>query len=148
MSPNSKNVDGCATGNEYEDGYDHVFFQFLKHPTNYEYSRTVLPNIVYTSFIVNFSEDMYDKVAVLKQNPKTYLVHSKAPFFSKDEYFIRSLYFDIMHGFPSKNELNSLVFSLSNSTKEKFTDELTEKLCTNQQLHTINTNPREACRLL
>jgi hypothetical protein len=81
---------GCATGQWGEDGFDHAAYQYRQQPGNFEYAKNIHWKFMDAPFIANLCEDEYNVADLLKQSSKqTYLVHSKFPFLTSDEQWLR-----------------------------------------------------------
>ncbi|KAL9643487.1 hypothetical protein ABK040_010101 [Willaertia magna] len=87
---------GCATGLAYEGGYDHTMYRFRFHPHNFDYVKNFLHRFVYNEFVQNRCEETYDPEEVKKEFPETYLVHSKAVFYTPEEITYRNIYTEII----------------------------------------------------
>ena len=64
---------GCGLG-----GFDHSIYEFLHHPSNFDYTRSVLSKYQYTELMYNLCEDEYVAADVLKRAPNAHIIHSKA----------------------------------------------------------------------
>ena len=96
-------VAGCATGHNYESGYDHTMYRYRMEPENWKYSQSVLHKFIYSDFIQNMCEDVYDVEEIRNNHPNTYLIHSKSFFYSKGETVFRKEYQDIIGKAPDVN---------------------------------------------
>ena len=75
---------GCGLG-----GFDHSIYEFLHHPSNFDYTRSVLSKYQYTELMYNLCEDEYVAADVLERAPNAHIIHSKArppDFIMRDEH--------------------------------------------------------------
>ncbi|KAG2388532.1 hypothetical protein C9374_000696 [Naegleria lovaniensis] len=90
----SVSVAGCATGEVFEGGYDHTLYRFRTHGNNWNEMR-YHHKFLYTDVIQNRCEEVYDAWELSRNNPNTYLVHSKSIFYSPEERLFRNLFSDL-----------------------------------------------------
>lgn len=141
-------VRGCATGQMYEGGHDHAIYQFLHHPSNFEYAQKILHKFQYSDFIINLCEESYDEDDIRAHYPSTYFVHSKAPFFTTAEKVVREVYFAILGEFPSREEMSQWLAGHSlSSSLEGLKEAVIRKLCASE--HDVKVlGQAEYCRAL
>ena len=92
----------CATGQMYEEGYDHARYQFMRHPRNSDYARSIAHRFQYTSGWLNLCEEVYDEAAIRAARPDVFIVHSKAPFFNANQTLLRKISWDTIGEFQDK----------------------------------------------
>ena len=143
-------VAGCHTGKIYEDGYDHALYQFRMQPENFAYARTVLHRFAYTDFIQNYGEDAYSTKQVLAVSPATYLVHSKAVFWSKSEILLRKAFMDVLSDSPDAYKLLALSLYTGMRTGELEETDVVIALCQSHhyrdKMRDGQTDPSPFCK--
>src|SRR4051812_41884817 len=71
-------------------------YQFRIQPENFEYVKDIMYKFQISPFIANLCEDEYDVGQVLARDPRTLLVHSKFPFLSERDQFIRRSFIRVL----------------------------------------------------
>eukprot|EP00658_Telonema_sp_P-2_P039455 TRINITY_DN2822_c0_g1_i9.p1 TRINITY_DN2822_c0_g1~~TRINITY_DN2822_c0_g1_i9.p1 ORF type:complete len:1003 (-),score=166.34 TRINITY_DN2822_c0_g1_i9:253-3261(-) len=97
-------VAGCGTAKWAEVGVDHAMYRFRRDPANFEYTRTILHLFTYTQTVLNKCEDAYTVPTLLGEHPRTFLVHSKAPFLPHPILMAREAVVEVFGRWPDFDE--------------------------------------------
>ena len=132
---------GCAMG-----GFDHSIYWFLHSAINFDYVRPILHLYQYTDVLHNLCEEDYSPVKVLAENPKAVIVHSKGPFFSDLDLYIREEFWRILGRYPVKSTEQAVWHErIRNGSASK--QQIEQELCVSEayEARLRRGHPSEAC---
>ena len=119
---------GCATGQDNEEGYDHVLFRYRQQPENLLYTRNVLERFSYTKFVMNLGEEPYTASEVVGRSAnRTFFVHSKAAHFSQTQIELTQAYLVARERYPTPSEVGRQYSALR--SRETSKAQIISKLC-------------------
>jgi hypothetical protein len=127
---------GCATGEEFEMGFDHAMYQYRQIPDVFEYTRHILSKFVYTSVIQNLCQSAASPQVILKDNHDAFLIHSGWNFKDKNERMVMDTFEQYFDHTATSDEIIRYRTRLEFGEIASISD-LVSAICSDQNLWTV-----------